>query len=75
LRLEFEDAIYHLLGRGNARQRVFAGERDQQEFLKLLEASTKRFDVLVHAFAYARPKSFLARNAANFGGSDHPPEK
>jgi hypothetical protein len=29
LRLEFEDAIYHLLGRGNARQRIFASERDQ----------------------------------------------
>lgn len=50
LRLEFEDAIYHLLGRGNARQRIFAGERDQLEFLRLLEASTKRFDVAVHAF-------------------------
>jgi len=50
LRLEFEDAIYHLLGRGNARQRIFANERDQREFLRLLEASTKRFDVGVHAF-------------------------
>ena len=50
LRLEFEDAIYHLLGRGNARQRIFANERDQEEFLNLLEASTKRFDVAVHAF-------------------------
>jgi len=29
LRLEFEDAIYHLLARGNARQQVFASERDE----------------------------------------------
>lgn len=50
LRLEFEDAIYHLLGRGNARQRVFASERDQSEFVKLLEASSKRFNVAVLAF-------------------------
>ena len=50
LRLEFEDAIYHLLGRGNARQRIFASERDQFEFLKLLKASARRFDVLVHVF-------------------------
>jgi putative transposase len=50
LRLEFEGAIYHLLGRGNARQRIFASERDQLEFLRLLEASTKRFDVAVLAF-------------------------
>ena len=54
LRLEFEDAIYHLLGRGNARQRIFASECDQIEFLKLLEASTKRFDVAVHAFVLMR---------------------
>ena len=50
LRIEFEDAIYHLLGRRNARQRIFAGERDQLEFLKLLETSAKRFDVAVLAF-------------------------
>lgn len=50
LRLEFEGAIYHLLGRGNSRQRVFASERDQLEFVTLLEASSKRFDVAVLAF-------------------------
>jgi REP element-mobilizing transposase RayT len=50
LRLEFEDAIYHLLGRGNARQRIFASEGDQLEFLRLLESSAKRFDVAVLGF-------------------------
>ena len=50
LRLEFEDAIYHLLGRGNARQRIFASEGDLLEFVKLVEASSKRFDVAVLAF-------------------------
>jgi REP element-mobilizing transposase RayT len=50
LRLEFEDAIYHLLGRGNARQRIFASERDQLEFLKLLKASARRFEVSILSF-------------------------
>jgi putative transposase len=50
LRLEFEGAIYHLLGRGNARQPIFASDRDQLEFVKLLEASAKRFDAAVLAF-------------------------
>jgi putative transposase len=50
LRLEFEDAIYHLLGRGNARQRIFASERDQLEFLRLLKGSAKRFDVAILGF-------------------------
>ena len=51
LRLEFEGAIYHLLGRGNARQRIFASEHDRVEFLKLLAASAERFEGLVHGFA------------------------
>lgn len=51
LRVEFEGAIYHLLGRGNARQRIFASERDQSEFLRLLAASADRFDGAVQAFA------------------------
>ena len=50
LRLEFEDAIYHLLGRGNARQRIFSSEQDQSEFVKRLETSAKRFEVAVLAF-------------------------
>jgi hypothetical protein len=28
LRLEFEGALYHLTGRGNARQRIFADQKD-----------------------------------------------
>ena len=50
LRLEFEGANYHLLGRGNARQRIFASERDRIEFLKLLATSASRFDAVVHGF-------------------------
>lgn len=50
LRLEFEGAIYHLLARGNARQQIFASERDQAQFLSFLEASAKRFDVAILAF-------------------------
>ncbi|MGI8957773.1 MAG: transposase [Chthoniobacterales bacterium] len=50
LRLEFEGAIYHLLGRGNARQRIFASERDRREFLRLLAASAERFEGAVQAF-------------------------
>ena len=44
LRLEFEGAIYHLLGRGNARQRIFEGEEDRSEFLSLIEKSRDRFN-------------------------------
>jgi putative transposase len=50
LRLEFEGAIYHLLARGNARQRVFASESDRREFLTRLASSAERFDVALHGF-------------------------
>lgn len=50
LRLEFEGAIYHLLGRGNGRQRIFGSEGDRREFLKLLATSASRFDAVVHGF-------------------------
>ena len=59
LRLEFEGAIYHLLGRGNARQRIFASGRDRIEFLKLLAASAERFEGLVHGFALMVPAEAL----------------
>lgn len=54
LRLEFEGAIYYLLGRGNARQRIFASERSQGEFLKTLASSVPRFVVAVHGFVLTR---------------------
>src|SRR6266404_4778263 len=45
LRVEFEDAIYHLCTRGNARQRIFCDDRDRTRFLNMLEESARRFDV------------------------------
>lgn len=50
LRLEFEGAIYHLLGRGNARQCIFASEGDRSEFLRLLAVSAQRFEIAAHGF-------------------------
>jgi hypothetical protein len=44
LRIEFEDALYHLCARGNARQPVFRDERDYDRFLKLLSDSAERFE-------------------------------
>ena len=50
LRLEFEGAVYHLLGRGNARQRIFEGEEDRSEFLSLIDKSRERFNAAILAF-------------------------
>jgi putative transposase len=50
LRVEFEDAIYHLCTRGNARQRIFWDDRDRIRFLELLEESRRRSDAAVFCF-------------------------
>ena len=44
LRIEFEDAIYHLCARGNERQKVFRDDRDRVQFLELLERSCGRYE-------------------------------
>jgi putative transposase len=53
LRLEFEDAIYHLCARGNARQRIFWDDRDRAHFLALLEESAQRFDGVAYMLRVA----------------------
>lgn len=50
LRVEFEGAIYHLCARGNARERIFRGEKDQTRFVELLQESAQRFAVSIFCF-------------------------
>jgi REP-associated tyrosine transposase len=50
LRIEFEGALYHLTGRGNARQRIFADEADCARFVQLLSDSLRRYDIALHAY-------------------------
>ena len=50
LRVEFEDAIYHLCARGNARQAVFHDDRDRVRFVELLSESAKRFEAAILCF-------------------------
>ncbi len=50
LRVEFEDAIYHLCARGNARQRIFHDERDRTRLVDLFEESARRFEVAILCF-------------------------
>src|SRR3954467_12877904 len=50
LRVEFEDAIYHLWTRGNGRQAVFHDERDRARFVELLSESAQRFEAAILCF-------------------------
>jgi len=50
LRVEFEDAIYHLCARGKARRANFRDEQDRARFVELLSASAQRFDAAALCF-------------------------
>src|SRR5436190_7752054 len=59
LRVEFEDAIYHLCARGNARQAIFHDERDRARFVELLSESAQRFQAEIFCFVLMGNHSHL----------------
>jgi REP element-mobilizing transposase RayT len=50
LRLEFPGAIYHLTGRGNARQKVFFTDADRELFLSTLTGVVTRYHWICRAY-------------------------
>lgn len=50
LRLQFEDALYHLCARGNRRQRIFVSDKDYARFEHFLADSIKRYQVELHCY-------------------------
>ncbi len=54
LRVEYPGAVYHLMGRGNHGEAVFAEEPDAGRFLTALAETAERFALLVHAYCLMR---------------------
>lgn len=50
LRIQFENALYHVTTRGNARQDIFLDDEDRDRFLKDLGRMVDRFGWLCHAY-------------------------
>ncbi|NQU20343.1 MAG: transposase [Candidatus Nealsonbacteria bacterium] len=50
IRIEFENAVYHVTARGNARGDIYRDVPDRQRFLETLGEAVERFGVVVHAF-------------------------
>jgi putative transposase len=50
LQVEFDEAIYQLCARGNARPDSFYDDRDRARFLQLLRESAHRFEAAVLCF-------------------------
>ena len=47
---EYPNAVYHVTSRGNARNRIFFGDQDRENFLFVLDAVVKRYNWLCHAY-------------------------
>ena len=50
LRIEFENAVYHITSRGNERKKIYSDDGDKEKFLELLEDYKNRYNFLIHCF-------------------------
>ena len=50
VRVEFENAVYHVTARGNERKDIYRDPADRQRFLETLEEAVGRFGLVVHAY-------------------------
>src|SRR5262245_6148328 len=49
-RVEFEGALYHVIARGNQRQKIFRDERDRLSYLQRVEHYRKRYGFVLYAY-------------------------
>jgi len=51
LRIEFENAFYHITSRGNQRDKIFYDASDRGRFLKILTRTKERYGFMLHGYA------------------------
>ena len=50
LRIEYENAFYHIVQRGIEKKAIFKTDKDKQRFLRYLEQSFDRYQSIFHAY-------------------------
>ena len=50
LRIEYEDAFYHVMNRGRGRENTFLSDGDFKYFLYCIEQASLRFNIEVHSY-------------------------
>ncbi len=50
LRIEYEDAVYHVTARGNERKKIFFTKLDHEKFLDYIQEAKKKYGILVHSY-------------------------
>jgi len=49
-RIEFEDALYHVINRGNQKLNIFQNDADFSQYLTILSAYKERYGFILHAY-------------------------
>ena len=50
LRIEYENAVYHVTARGNERKRIYFCDADYRKFLQYIEEAKKKYAILLHSY-------------------------
>lgn len=50
LRVEYPGAFYHVIARGNNREKLFKNDRDKKKFIEYLEKAVGRFSIIIHTY-------------------------
>ncbi len=50
LRIEYEGAFYHIISRGNQRNRIFFEDSDFMKFIEILKRTKERYNYILHAY-------------------------
>ena len=50
LRVEYPGAFYHVINRGNHREKLFKSARDYEKFIQYLEKASERYALIVHTY-------------------------
>ena len=50
LRVEYPEALYHVISRGNARQNIYLDDKDRQKFLDWVADIVQIHNVIIHAY-------------------------
>jgi len=51
LRIQYQNAVYHVMNRGRNRQKIFLSDKHYQKFLFLLKDCAERWQLEIHAFS------------------------
>lgn len=49
-RIEYEGALYHVITRGNQKQKIFKEPHDYRKFLDIISAYKQRYHFRIHAY-------------------------